>query len=294
MSLVDRVRVCRRCDLARYPRFRVGDAAVGWVRPDIARRLRDFPDTFVVADESVRLHPRLGDFDSRSRAVEAVLLRLRDDGLVPGWRDEAYPVGTDFHLPPLLKMERAAVAGFGVRAYGVHVNGHVETRPDSNEGLRLWVGRRSRSKQTAPGKLDHLVAGGQPFGIGLMDNVVKECAEEAAIPEALARTARPAGLVSYVMENEEGIRNDVLFVYDLAVPAAFSPRNTDGEIDDFFLWPVERVIETMAAGDDFKFNVALVVIDFLVRRGLIGPEDRDYLEIVHGLRLDAQDTPGIT
>src|SRR3546814_6765868 len=120
MSLVDLVRVCRRRDLARYPRFRVGDAAVGWVRPDIARRLRDFPDTFVVADESVRLHPRLGDFDSRSRAVEAVLLRLRDDGLVPGWRDEAYPVGTDFHLPPLLMMERAAVAGFGVRRSEEH------------------------------------------------------------------------------------------------------------------------------------------------------------------------------
>src|SRR3546814_19735849 len=109
------------------------DLAVGWVRPDIARRLRDFPDSFVVADESVRLHPRLGDFDSRSRAVEAVLLRLRDDGLVPGWRDEAYPVGTDFNLPPLLKMERAAVAGFGVRASGVHVNGHEIGRAEHRE-----------------------------------------------------------------------------------------------------------------------------------------------------------------
>lgn len=293
MSLVERIRACQRRDLARYARFRVGDDAVGWVRPDIARRLRDFPETFVV-DGSVSLHPRLGDFDSRSRAMEAVLLKLRDDGLVPGWRDEAYPVGLDFHLPPLLKMERAAAAGFGVRAYGVHVNGYVETRPGGNEGLQIWVGRRSRSKQTAPGKLDHLVAGGQPFGIGLMDNVVKECAEEAAIPEALARMARPAGFVSYVMENAEGIRNDVLFVYDLAVPADFRPRNTDGEIDEFFLWPVERVIETLAAGDDFKFNVALVLIDLLVRRGLVGPEDRDYLEIVHGLRLDARGMSALT
>jgi hypothetical protein len=288
MSLLDRVRVCQRRDLARYPRFRVGDAAVGWVRPDLAGRLRDFPETFIVADDAVRLHPRLADFDSRTRAVEAVLLRLRDDGLVPGWRDEAYPVGAGFDLPPLLKMERAAAAGFGVRAYGVHVNGYVETRPGSNDGLRIWVGRRSRFKPTGPGKLDHLVAGGQPFGIGLMENVVKECAEEAAIPEGLARTARPAGFVSYVMENEEGIRNDVLFAYDLAVPADFTPRNIDGEIEEFFLWPVERVIETMAAGDDFKFNVALVAIDFLVRRGVIAADDPDYLEIVHGLRFDSR------
>jgi len=287
MSLLDRVRVCQRRNLARHPRFVVADTAVGWVRPDIADRLRGFPGTFVVGDGTVRLDPRLADFDSRSRAVEAVLLELKDEGLVPGWRNEAYPVGTDFHLPPLLKMERAAVPGFGVRAYGVHINGHVETRPGSNDGLQVWVGKRSRSKPTAPGKLDHLVAGGQPFGVGLMDNVVKECAEEAAIPESLARTARPAGFVSYVMENEEGIRNDVLFVYDLAVPADFVPVNTDGEIEDFYLWPLERVFETLTSGEDFKFNVALVAIDFLVRRGLIPPEDPDYLAIVHGLRLDA-------
>lgn len=287
MSLLDRVRVCQNRDLVRYRRFWVGDAAVGWVRPDIAERLRGFPETFLVEGATVRLSPRLADFGSRSDAVDSVLLRLRVEGLMPGWRNEAYPVGTGFHAPPLLKMERAAVPAFGVRAYGVHVNGFVETAPGSNDGLKLWVGRRSRTKQTAPGKLDHLVAGGQPFGIGLMDNVVKECAEEAAIDESLARTARPAGFVSYVMTNEEGVRNDVLFAYDLAVPADFTPRNTDGEIEEFFLWPVGRVIEAMAAGDDFKFNVALVNIDFLVRRGLIGPDDPDYLAIVHGLRFDA-------
>jgi hypothetical protein len=152
-------------------------------------------------------------------------------------------------------------------------------------GLQLWVAKRSRSKATAPGKLDHLVAGGQPFGIGLADNLVKEAAEEASLPADLARQARPAGFISYVMENDEGIRNDVLFVYDLAVPADFVPVNTDGEIEDFYLWPIERVAETVASSEAFKFNVALVIIDFLVRRGLLPPEDPDYVEIVHGLRL---------
>lgn len=283
MSLLDRVRVCQRRDLARYRRFVVASRPVGWVRPDIADRLRGFPGTFHVDQTTVGLDPRFGDFESRSKAVESVLLKLREEGCFAGWRDEPYPVGIDFHKPPLFRMERAAVPSFGVRAYGIHLNGHVE----EGDALRIWVARRSRSKPTAPGKLDHLVAGGQPYGIGLAENLVKEAAEEASLPESLARRARPAGFVSYVMENEEGIRNDVLFVYDLAVPGGFTPVNTDGEIEEFFLWPLERVVAALAAGDDFKFNVALVIIDFLVRRGLLPPEDPDYLAIVHGLRLGA-------
>ena len=43
------------------------------------------------------------------------------------------------------------------QAYGVHINGYVET----DAGLELWVARRSKNKPTWPGKLDHIVAGGQ-------------------------------------------------------------------------------------------------------------------------------------
>jgi hypothetical protein len=37
------------------------------------------------------------------------------------------------------------------------------------------------------------------------------------------------------------------------------------------------------AGDDFKFNCALVVIDFLIRHGLIAPDHPDYVALVRGL-----------
>lgn len=47
--------------------------------------------------------------------------------------------------------------GGSLQAYGVHVNGYVETEA----GLELWVARRSKDKPTWPGKLDHIVAGGQ-------------------------------------------------------------------------------------------------------------------------------------
>jgi hypothetical protein len=49
--------------------------------------------------------------------------------------------------------------------------------------------------------------------------------------------------------------------------------------------PIADVIDRVAATKDFKFNVALVNIDFMVRHGFVTPDDPDYLEIVAGLRL---------
>ncbi len=281
MSLLDRIDACRRWDRSRYRPFSVAGQRVGWVTHDFARRLTEFPRVFHVSEAAVEIAPDLRDFAARSGAASEALEKLRDDGTIKGWRDEPYPVGTDFYASPLMQMERAAVPLFGVRAYGVHINGFTGDGAD----LKLWVAKRSRTKQTAPGKLDHLVAGGQPLGISLIDNVVKECGEEAGMAPALARTARPAGFVSYITERVEGLRNDICFVYDIALPADFKPVNEDGEIEAFYLWPIGQVMERLAATDDFKFNVALVNIDFLVRRGYLSPDTPGYVDIVEGLRL---------
>ncbi|MDP6121564.1 MAG: hypothetical protein QF450_09225 [Rhodospirillales bacterium] len=71
---------------------------------------------------------------------------------------------------------------FGLCAYGVHVNGYVR----GGGGMEMWIGRRALDKLTAPGKLDQLVAGGQPAGATLRDNLINECAEEVSLSQALA------------------------------------------------------------------------------------------------------------
>ncbi len=67
------------------------------------------------------------------------------------------------------------------------------------------------NKPTDAGKLDHLVAGGQPYGMAVFDNLIKEAAEEADLPASLARQAVAVGAVSYRCERAEGLRDDVLF-----------------------------------------------------------------------------------
>lgn len=281
MSFLSRIDECRVFDTAAYVPFHVGDARVGLVRRDLLAELKDFDDVLSVGPEGVRLADGLEGHADRTAAFDEVLRALRERGRVPGWRDEPYAVKARFSEPALLDMERAAVPLFGVEGYGVHVNGFVR---DGDGGMRMWIGRRSRSKPTAPGKLDQIVAGGLPAGVEVFDNLIKEAAEEAAIPEDLARRARPVGTISYCTEQEQGLRRDVLFNYDLELPADFEPRNTDGEIEEFYLWPMERVMETVRETMAFKFNCAVVVVDFLIRRGFIGPDHPEYVDLCRGLQ----------
>lgn len=283
MAFLDRIRECNAHDLAAFRPFVVAGQRVGWVRHAFADTLAGFDDTFDVVREAVRLSDRFGDFAARSAALDRVVRALEADGTVKGRRDEYYPVSTGFAAPPLARIERAAIPSFGIRAYGVHMNGTVRKA----DGLHMWIGRRAKDKHTYPGMLDNTVAGGQPMGIGLLDNLVKECKEEAAIPEPLARRAVPVGAITYCMEAEDGLKPDVQFCYDLELPADFTPRNTDGEIDEFMLWPIEKVAAIVRDTREFKFNCNLVIIDFLVRHGLIAPDHPDYLEIVTGLRSSA-------
>jgi hypothetical protein len=45
------------------------------------------------------------------------------------------------------------------------------------------------------------------------------------------------------------------------------------------------VVARVRDSEDFKFNVALVIIDFLIRRGFVTPDDPDYVALVDGLHL---------
>lgn len=281
MSFLDRIEACRRWDPDAYRPFVIDGLLVGRVGHDVARRLADFGTVFEVSEGAVTLASGLADFEARSAAVAEVLFRLSEAGDLGRWRNEDYPVVRRWGDPPLMKMDRSAVPPFGVRGYGVHMNGVVR-RPD---GLHMWVGRRAMTKTSAPGKLDHLVAGGQPYGLGIRENMIKESAEEAGLPQALAERMVAVGMVTYRCERPEGLRDDVLFCFDLDLPADFVPENTDGEVDGFSLWPIERVLETIRDTEEFKFNVSLVVLDFAVRHGLLDPDQPDYQAIIDGLRL---------
>lgn len=281
------LRLFRRCptvdlsaDRAPYRRFIAADRHVGWVKPDFARMLAEFPSVFYLTDREVHLHDRLGEVEDRGKAVAEVLAKLHERGGIPGWRGELYPVNRRFGEAPLLLMERAATPLFGLQTYGINVNGLVRDGGD----WKVWIARRATTKHVDPGMLDLVVGGGQPHGISIADNLLKECAEEACIGPTLAERARPVSLTTMMIEAAEGLRIGVQFNFDLELPADFQPRNEDGEVAEFQLWSLDRLEENLRSADDFMFDAALAKLDLLVRFGIIGPEDPDYLDIIAQLR----------
>ena len=250
------------CNNAKLPgtrmAFRIGFEQVGWVLPEIAQALAGFADIEATAD---------GVTLTRPEALLAINRELADRDLVR-WRREAFDVRARPNGPVLAQVDRGALPVLGIAAVGVHVNGLVGdiARP---EALQLWVARRAADKALDPGKLDHIVAGGVPAGLGTNETLVKEAAEEAAIPAELAAQAQHVAVLSYAMERKEGLRRDRLHCFDLMLPEGFTPHPVDGEVSGFELWPLSRVLAAVRDSDAFKFNVNLVLIDLFLRLGLI-------------------------
>lgn len=65
---------------------------------------------------------------------------------------------------------------------------------------------------------------------------------------------------------------DTEFVFDLELPVEFIPSNADGEVQKFELVPANECYERLFSSD-FKTTSIPVVLDFMIRHGLVNPEN---------------------
>ena len=275
MTYLERVQFATRYDLSSYAPVELEGAIVGYVHLELAEVLADLSAVFQITESGLSFQDSLADYESRTLAFDSILPSLRDAGFVRAAVHEQFEVARTLGGRPLMAVDRSAVESFGIISAGFHLNGVV--------GDRMWIARRAMDKPTFPGELDNMVAGGWPRGISLADNVVKECAEEANIPVELARTARPVGVMTYVMEVNGGLRRHAMYLMDLEVPHDFQPEAVDGEVDSFELMSIKEVARLVRETCEFKYNSAVAVIDHLIRTGRITPEEPGYVDIVRGM-----------
>jgi hypothetical protein len=280
MSYLRHIEACNRFDPDAYLPLLLGTGRVGFIRRDRVRALADFRHLLEIEDRAIRFAHGLDTAARRTEALAEITRSLVKCGVLARPRGEAFAVTQGWNGPLLFELDRGAVPFFGTRSYGVHLNGYCR----DGDALTMWIGRRALDKKVAPGKLDNLVAGGIGAGYDAWTTLIKESAEEADMPASVACRARPAGAMMYRMAMPEGLRDDVLFSYDIELPGDFVPRNTDGELSGFERMSLAECLRLVRETDDFKFNVNLVLIDFALRHGAVAPEDPGYLDLVAGLR----------
>jgi len=261
------IKECNQYDLSQFLPFVVADKTIAYLHKNNRDLLNEYAE-IELFNNQLLFSKAIGGFEQRTQVINRIAKDLHQQKIITSWVGEQYDVAHSFGDKVLFTIERAAATLFGIQKYGVHVNGYTI----KNNNYYLWIAKRALDKPTWPGKLDHLVAGGHASGMAIQTTMEKECQEEAGMDSQLAKQAIAVGIVDYNLQVDNKLSRDTLFIYDIKLPEDFKPTNTDGEVDEFFLLPIEEVLQIVSKSDDFKTNCNLVIIDFAIRHGFILPD----------------------
>jgi 8-oxo-dGTP pyrophosphatase MutT (NUDIX family) len=158
-----------------------------------------------------------------------------------------------------LEVERAGFRFLGMLSHAVHVNGYT---PDGH----MWCGQRSAQKATDPGIWDNVTAGGLPAGESLAVCAERELWEEAGYRLQAHQQLQGAGRVRISRATPTGWHDEMLHVFNLALPADFLPCNQDGEVQAFSRLMPAEVTAQLASGR-FTADAALAIV-----QGVLGAD----------------------
>lgn len=247
----------------------VGGQGLGWISEAAWQQWGQASALFLPQGDGLLLASE-ALLQGQPSAVQQWVQHVHQQGGFPEWRDELYPVrlpDDDYEQDGsgLGLLERGAFRLLGLTSRAVHLNGWVR----DGEDLWLWAARRSTQKAIDPGRWDNLMGGGVAHGESLQQAMLRECWEEAGIPQEGAQHARIGNRVLSCHLRPDGLHREWLFVYDLTLPADFVPQNQDGEVAEHALLSVPMVLEWMRDGA-FTPDSGRVILDGLLRRHYFG------------------------
>ncbi|KAG5989817.1 hypothetical protein E4U43_004427 [Claviceps pusilla] len=260
----------------------------GYIHPDVVSRM-PWPSSFVINHEhrhvtlspcpsgtSLSAHANVAFQQAVDTAIEKSIFPSLN-----GMHSEYFRL---MGAREFVRVERFASSLFGIATRGAHLTCYVRA---AQGPPMIWVARRSAKLLAYPGLLDSTVAGGVKADHSPLDCILAESDEEAALPvDLVAEHVRSVGVITLANTNVRSHlhHSEVLYIYDLELPADVVPRPHDGEVDEFVLMSCDEVRRRML-NQEFKPNVCPVLIDFLVRHAVITPEhEPQYVDICSRLR----------
>jgi 8-oxo-dGTP pyrophosphatase MutT (NUDIX family) len=238
---------------------------IGHLNPDFIQYLQDSLTNNPISRVEMG-HDRLTIHHARPLELSESLAKLADrmhqGGFIPGWRHEDF-AWIDQNGHEYFRLERSAFRTFGFRSMATHINGYTKAG-------NLWLGRRSETKATDPGRLDNLAAGGIGADETPWVNARRELWEEAGVPPQISDQIEPVGRIHMRRPIPgRGFHDEQLYIYDLELAENFIPTNHDGEVSGFIEISLSEAAARILA-DEFTSDAAFVTADFILRNTKTG------------------------
>lgn len=164
-----------------------------------------------------------------------------------------------FGSDKIYTIKRNHLSLFGFPAYGVHCNVWSKYK----NSFIIHLAKRSTKLKNFPGLYDNLIAGGQPDGISIIDNLKKEAFEEAGLNAFYINPAVKGSNVHYMHNERKNFNSAIIFNYHLEKKSEMKFVNQDGEVDDFLSIDIENLYEILERGL-LKPNCIIPILDFLI------------------------------
>lgn len=264
------------------------DCSFGYLLPSTVAAIA-WPDFWEVNAQNKTVTLLGTSLDERNKQLKDTLYAEHQKGTfkqLAGWTGEVFSVyGPAKEL--VVSIEKLAAPLFGIITYGVQ----LLVYRDDPDGLRVWIGRRAKTKRTFPSMLDSTVGGSLPTGETPFQCLIRESREEASIPEQMLRDlAKACGTVNYVdiSDSRSGgelglLTPEVQFTYEMRIGTDFIPKPGDNEAESITLFDVKELKKALGNGEFTPAN-GCIILDFFVRHGIINYEnEEDYIEIASRL-----------
>lgn len=278
-------------DSAHLYRFKISgyDCSFGYMVEKIVKTMEWRKDWWEV-DHDQKFVKLLGkSLHERNSQLHETLLAEKDRGKIKnlsGWANEVFSVyGPDHDV--VVSIERAAAPLFGIITYGVQLLAWQR----KENGLGVWIARRSKTKRNFPNMLDSTVGGSLPTGETPFECLVRESGEEASFQDTLIRqSARACGTINYVdITDERGggevglLWPEVQFTYEIELPDGVIPVPGDNEAEEIKFLDIIELKKALSSGQFTPAN-GCVVLDFFVRHDILNFENEpDYIEVASRL-----------
>jgi len=227
----------------------------GWLDPHTAQRLAQAPSPFELDGGRLLLPPGPGGPRACSLALESAARRLHEAGIVREWRSEQLDVYSQTGRV-VGTIERAACRPLGIETRSVQLNAF---RPDGS----MVTARRAPHKLSDPDRWDNLAGGMIAAGESDLLALAREAHEEAGLRLTGLALVRGARLRMQRMV-AEGLMIETVQVFDVRLPADYTPLNLDGEVAGFEVRTVESVLDGIERGD-FTLQASMAMLDGLRR-----------------------------